>query len=215
MPNHIPLSRTLTSNTAKKCSVNHCQRPRFKLCSACRRHSERARRWGHPVHGRAWQSQNIKPYHPVAEAFIEAHREHAGIVRALAWLQAQLDRCAVITTRTYFPSLGERALRHLAQRGVEAEEVLVRAFATTLYMVSLPDYEADLTVFCTNLAHHTLRAAPGFHRGRNQTRYSQALGRTLFAGLRSLLVGLIQHKREIEREEAEHEAAMKTPFTNK
>jgi hypothetical protein len=212
MPAHIPLHTSLAANQSRKCKVNGCPRPRHKLCSTCRKHNQRAHRWGHPVVGRAWHAQDINTYHDVAEAFIDAHHDHVGIVQALAWIQSKLDNAVWKAGQGAAFGAEVRTLKHLATREVRPTEILTRILATTFFMLELPHVEADIDVYRANLGHHVLRAAPGLFRGDTQRAHARALGRLLFAGLRALLVNVIAHKRDVERAETAHEEALKTPF---
>ena len=81
MPRGISIHFSLLANTAKVCAMNGCERPRFKLAKHCRMHNERRCRWGTP-RSRCWRAGDINTYADVAEDFITANANHAGIKSA-------------------------------------------------------------------------------------------------------------------------------------
>jgi hypothetical protein len=210
MPRNQPIQYSLLANTAKVCAMNGCEKPRFKLAKHCRMHDERRRRWGTP-RSRCWRSGDINTYADVAEDFVTANAEHAGIKVAVEWLDAVL--AAAERTKQPFADLTTRAFSGLHAAGVDGHAMLVRCVAATFYLTELPEYEQELEPFVRNLGHHCLRpVVPALGKGERQRQYSQALGNYLYSQLSKLLAHVMAHKRRHEQAKKQFDEAAKQPF---
>lgn len=212
MPRGTPIHFSLLANTAKVCAMNGCEKPRFKLAKHCRMHDERRRRWGTP-RSRCWRAGDIGTYADVAEDFITANANHAGIKSAVEWLNAVLssagekfeDRRALDPVNKAFGRL------HLA--GIDGQTLLIRCVAATLYLTELPTREQELAPFTRNLGHHLLRLiVPAIAKGEKQRVYSRQVGNFVYSQLSTLLAQVIVHKRRHEQARKEFDEAAKQPF---
>jgi hypothetical protein len=213
MPNQIPLYTALAANEARACALRGCKKPRRKLAKHCRLHDERRRKWGHAVAGKCWRGGDIDSYREVAEAFLTNHADHPGIKLGVEWLEAALVKAVEFAEGRAYGQVS-RALKHLADRGVSGQELLVRAVATTLYMIELPDHLQELAPYSRNLGHHCLRAAPGLATGERQRQYSASVGAYIYSGLKPLLLRIIVHKQQLDRQKQRFEAAAAQPFAS-
>jgi len=174
-------------------------------------HDERRRRWGTP-RSRCWRSSDIGTYADVAEDFITANAEHAGIKAAEAWLDAVLEAAAE-RTKEPFADLATRAFSGLHGAGIDGHALLVRCVAVTLYLTELREGEQELEPFVRNLGHHCLRpVVPALAKGERQRQYSQALGNFLYSQLSKLLIHIVAHKRQLDANKRAFESAAAEPF---
>ena len=212
MPSKLPLHTALTRNVSRPCALRGCERPRHKLSKHCRLHDERRRRWGHPRAGRCWRGRDIDTYADVSREFLTANAAHKGIQLATQWLDAVLDDAAESAKQPAAVGNVTRALRHLASMGVTGEELLVRCVAATLYLIELPEPDQELVPFTRNLGHHCLRAAPGLATGAKQRKYGSDLGSYFYSSLKTLLVHIIAHKRQLDANKRAFEDTAKESF---
>ncbi len=211
MPRGTPIQHSLLANTAKACAMNGCEKPRHKLAKHCRQHDERRRRWGTP-RSRCWRAGDIGTYADVAEDFITANAEHAGIKAATAWLDKVLEAAAE-RTKQPFADLTTRVFSGLHAAGVDGHALLVRCVAVTLYLTELPECEQELEPFVRNLGHHCLRpVVPALGKGERQRQYSQSLGNFLYSQLSKLLAHVMAHKRRHDLAKEQFDEAAKQPF---
>ena len=213
MPKNHSISVSLAANAGKLCNVSTCERTRHKLSRFCRVHDDRRQRWG-SVHGHVWRAGNIKQHRPNAEAFLALQLEHPAIITAERFLRDMMDssyKTLHVDRRACTPCT--KAWSALRQADVSAHEILVRAISVTLYMLSLPKADQAMDTYVRQLGNDILRLVkPRIARGSKQTKYSIAIGGTIWGSLKSLLVGIIVHVQQAERAQADFDAAAKIPF---
>jgi hypothetical protein len=192
--------------------MSGCEKPRFKLAKHCRMHDERRRRWGTP-RSRCWRAGDIGTYADVAEDFITANAEHAGIKGAVAWLDAVLEDAGETFGQPLATGPVTKVFGRLNVAGVEGQTLLIRCVTVTLYLTELPEREQELAPYTRNLGHHVLRLIkPAIAKGEKQRNYSRAVGQFLYAQLSTLLAQVMVHKRRHEQAKKQFDEAAKQPF---
>lgn len=207
----LPIYSALALNGAKVCAVSGCSTVRHKLCRVCRKHDERRRRWGTPL-GRCWRAGDIGTYADVAEDFIVANADHAGIVSAIEWLDAEIADAAEKSGKPPTTS-ATKVFGAFHAHGVDGQALLIRCVAATIYLTELPEIEQEQEPYIRNMGLYCLRAVvPAIARGQRQHAYARDLGNYLYTNLKDLLVNIIVHKRRYERARQDFKEAASQPF---
>jgi hypothetical protein len=206
------VSYALALNSGRTCSVPGCQKPRYKLSSNCRRHADHKRKWG-SVHGKQWSRCGIKKYVPAAERFLQLNHDHKAIVLALAWLTQVSREAAVLYSdaRALDPTTKSLAKLHFAGR--DSLDILTDAIAVTYYYCDVEPEQSEQAVYVRNIAAFVLGSLkPAIGVGAKKTLYSTRLGGFLWGGLRLVLVGVVAHKMNHDRQAKQMAEATKIPF---
>ncbi len=212
MPRNQPIQYSLLANTARACSMRGCEKPRHKLAKHCRQHDERRRRWGTP-RSRCWRAGDIGTYADVAEDFITANADHAGIKAAVAWLDAVLEDAGSQMGQPLATGPVTKVFGRLNLAGIGGQALLIRCVSVTIYLTELSDREQELEPYVRNLGHHIVRlVAPAIAKGEKQRNYSRAVGQFLYAQLSTLLVQVMVHKRQHEQAKKQFDQAARQPF---
>lgn len=186
------------------CAVEHCFRPAQGIGKFCQQHDKRMEQTGDPQ-GRTIRKSQLAPYVRTVQAFIGRHRDHPGIVAALAWLediiQAAPRGTPPLRTSTPPPIRVALWLSRLKAQGIAPVDVLTVVAAMHLLRDSEPRAFATDRHFRHQTVIRVLRLIPGTPKtprlgshGRNYSRITvgvrEHLGGQLLARLGLLCLNI-------------------------
>ena len=212
MPNQSrwDISLKINHNELRECRVRDCARARHGLSPFCKPHAYAKREFADPC-GRRVLSKELKPWRQQADAFLNANREHPGVVKALEFFDALLHAALPDRGRSADQWLARELFRLLGD-GVGPWECLVEVVAVAIAHSTYKNERNTLQLSEANyrrtLASRILRLRP-FHRytdtaGKTRSTPPHAdveekLGRLIMRALGFFLFTIEEHAEALER----------------